>query len=118
MASSLVKFMGSAESNDRGNLYWGRVSEDGLPFRGEKPPMYRENEYEDNIVKISDPKNGTFDTADKEQNAAYMKVLDGIVNGWYSQLFIDRWRDEETGHYHVYIEWVEHFLEDSKSTYN
>jgi len=116
MSNSLVKFTDRKDGNGRGELYWGRADIDGLPYRGHKAPAFRQDEFDERVVRVGDPKNGTFFTGDPEQNKAYLKVMDGIVNSWYQLVFIDRWREEGSSAHHVYIEWVEYFLEDGKPT--
>jgi hypothetical protein len=114
MSNSLVKFTSRKDGNGRGNLYWERADVDGLPFRGHSAPTYRNEEFEDRVVRVADPKNGTFYTGDPEQNAAYLKVMDGIANSWYHIVFVERWRAEGDKYHHVYVEWLEYFLEDGK----
>jgi|TARA_Y100000385_G_C13059312_1_gene623534 hypothetical protein len=116
MSNSLVKFTNQKDGNGRGNLYWNRADLDGLPFRGHTPPSFRSEEFEERVVRVADPKNGTFYTGDEEQNKDYLKVMDGITNGWYHMLFIERWREEGDKNHHVYVEWVEYFLEDGNPT--
>jgi hypothetical protein len=112
MTNSLVKFTNRKDGNGRGELFWGRAGVDGLPFRGQAAPSYRDEEFEERVVRVADPKNGTFYTGDEEQNTAYLKTMDGIANGWFHMVFIDRWRDEGDSEHRIYIEWVEYFLED------
>jgi len=116
MSNSLVKFTNRKDGNGRGQLFWNRADVDGLPFRGQMAPLLREEEYEERVVRVADPKNGTYYTGDEEQNAAYLKVMDGISNGWYHLIFVDRWREDGDRHHYVYIEWVEYYLEDGKPT--
>lgn len=116
MPNSLVKFTDRKEGNGRGNLFWSRADVDGLPFRGKQAPVFRNEEFEERVVRVADPKNGTFYTGDSEQNAAYLKVLDGAANNWYQVVFIDRWRNDGDNHHHVYVEWLEYFLEDGNPT--
>lgn len=116
MANSLVKFTSRKDGNGRGQLFWNRADVDGLPFRGQMAPILREEEYEERVVRVADPKNGTYYTGDPEQNAEYLKVMDGISNGWYHLIFVDRWREPEDKHHYIYIEWVEYYLEDGKPT--
>jgi len=89
--SSLIKFTNRTDGNGRGKVYWGRADRDGLPFRGAAAPTYTEDEFQDRVVRVADPKNGTFDTGDEEQNKQYLAVLDGIANGWFQLIHIDRW---------------------------
>jgi hypothetical protein len=116
MSNSLVKFTSRKDGNGRGELFWGRADIDGLPFRGHNPPSMRQDEFEERVVRVADPKNGTFYTGDDEENAAFLKVMDGITNSWYHMIFIERWREEGDKHHYVYVEWVEFFLEDGKPT--
>jgi len=116
MSNSLVKFTNRKDGNGRGTLFWNRADVDGLPFRGNMAPVLREEEYEERIVRVADPKNGTYYTGDDEQNSAYLKVMDGISNGWYHLIFVDRWREADDKYHYIYIEWVEYFLEDGKPT--
>lgn len=116
MTNSLVKFTSRKDGNGRGELFWGRAGVDGLPFRGQAAPSYREEEYDERVVRVADPKNGTFYTGDEEQNKAYLKIMDGITNGWFQMIFIDRWRDEGDTNHRIYMEWVEYFLEDGTGT--
>jgi hypothetical protein len=112
MANSLVKFTNRKEGNERGQLFWDRADVDGLPFRGHQAPLYKNEEYEDRLVRVADPKNATFYTGDNEQNLAYLKVMDGVANSWYQLVFIERWREEKDKHHYIYAEWLEYFLED------
>lgn len=112
MSNSLIKFTSHKEGNGRGQLYWERASLDGLPFRGHQAPLLRNDEYEERVVRVADPKNGTFYTGDSVQNEDYRKVMDGIANSWYKLVFIERWRADNDKHHHVYVEWLEYFLED------
>jgi hypothetical protein len=45
--------------------------------------------------------------------------MDGVANGWFHLLFIDRWREDKDKRHYIYAEWVEYFLEDgSPAPYN
>jgi hypothetical protein len=112
MSNSLVKFANRTDGNGRGKLHWGRAGKDGLPFRGDVVPSYTDAEFEERLVRVADPKNGTFDTGNEEENKEYLKVLDGVSNGWFQLIFIERWRDEGQKNHTVYIEWLEYFMED------
>jgi len=115
---SLAKFVDrTTTGNGRGSLFWGRAGVDGAPFRGVTPPTYTDDEFQEKVVKIADPKNGRFDTTDQDQNKKYMAVLDGIANGWFQLIFIERLYDSDKKM--VYIEWVEYFMEDgARTTHN
>lgn len=112
MANGLIKFANRDYESDRGKLYWGRASHDGLPFRGHAPPTLTSDEFDQRVVRVADPKNGTFNTGDAEQNRQYMSVLDGVANGWFQLIHIDRWRPEGENSIYVYAEWLEVCLED------
>jgi len=112
MSNSLVKFTDQKDGNGRGNLFWGRADVDGLPFRGKQAPSFRSEEYEERVVRVADPKNSTFYTGDEKENADYLKVMDGVANGWFHLVFIERWREDGDKKHYIYMEWVEYFLED------
>ena len=102
MPNSLIKFIDKTDGNGRGQLYWGRASVDGLPFRGPEAPLLREEEFDDRLVRVA------------EQNKTYLEVMDSAANGWFHIMFIDRWREEDDKHHYVYLEWLEYFLEDGQ----
>lgn len=116
MSSSLLKFIGDRGDNQRGQLHWGRADLDGAPFRARNGvvPLLRNDEMDERLVRIADPRNGLFYTGDPEENAKYLKVMDGIANNWYQQVYIKRWRKKGNDHPHVYIEWLEYYMEDGK----
>lgn len=112
MPTSLVKFASRIDGGDRGKLYWGRADIDGAPFRGQQPPLLSQEEFEARVTKVADVKNGTFRTWVEEDNKGYLDVLDKIANSWAECVFVERWRDVESGRHAVYIEWIEYYLED------
>ena len=112
MQNSLMKFANRTDAGDGRQLYWGRAATDGLPFRGRHAPTLTEDEFEERTVRVADPKHGTFDTSIAAENKAILHVVDGVANGWYQLLFIERWREEGSKHHIVYCEWLEYFLED------
>jgi hypothetical protein len=116
MTNSLIKFASHKNGGERGDLFWSRAGVDGLPFRGKQAPPFRNEEFEERCVRVADPKNGTFYTGDLEENTAYLKVMDGVANGWFHLLFIDRWRSEDDKQHQIYAEWVEYYLEDGSAT--
>jgi hypothetical protein len=116
MPNNLIKFVNKTEGNGRGNIFWGRADIDGLPFRGNEAPLLRDEEFEDRLVRVADPKNATFYTGDKEQNKKYLETMDGVANGWFHLVFVERWREDKDKHHHVYMEWLEYFLEDGQPT--
>ena len=116
MPNNLIKFVNKTDGNGRGNLFWGRADIDGLPFRGKEAPLLRTEEFEDRLVRVEDPKNATFYTGDEEQNIKYLEVMDGVANGWFHLVFVERWREDGDKRHHVYMEWLEYFLEDGQPT--
>lgn len=122
MANSLVKFLNRQGGNGRGKLYWGRSDVDGLPYRGFNAPNLTEEEYEDRVVRVADPHNGTFHTWIPEENAAFLEVMDKNLNGWAGVLFQDNWKEKveidgqvQLRHVH-YVVWAEYYLEDGSRT--
>ena len=113
MADGLVKFMSQSSDNGNGRLFWGRAHVDGAPFRGE-PSILTEDEYEARKSKVGDPHNNTFDLNEPSENAAYLGVLNMIVNKWATLLHIERMITVE--HKKVYIEWIQWFFEDGGGT--
>ena len=116
MPNNLIKFVNKTDGNGRGNLFWGRADIDGLPFRGKEAPLLRTEEVEDRLVRVADPKNATLYTGDEEHNSKYLEVMDVVSNGWFHLVFIERWREDGDKSHHVYMEWLEYFLEDGQPT--
>jgi len=104
---SLIKYAREA----RPDVHWGRVELDGFPFRGKEVPLLKEEEFADRTTKTFDAKNGTFYTGDKEQNSLYLEVMDKAANGWWSIIFIERWRNPGDNHMWIYIEWIEGYVQ-------
>lgn len=123
MGSSLVKFLNQQQGgNGRGKLFWGRLDKDGLPFRGPFAPNLTEDEYEERVVRVADPHNGTFRTWIPEENNAYLEVIDKVLNGWAVTLYQDTWKqrikiDGKLQRRPVhYLVWAEYYLEDGSRT--
>lgn len=112
MSHSLVKFTTQTNGNGRGKLYWGRADIDGLPFRGAGPPLLTQDEFDQRVVRVADPQNGTFRSWVEKENKAYLEVCDKILNGWARCVFVDRWRDKQHDRHVIYIEWACYYLED------
>lgn len=107
--TSLVKFANRKTSTDGRPLHWSRADTDGAPFRGTMPFM-TEDEYEQKVVRVGDPKVAFFDMTDPDARKAYLDVVDGIVNKWYELVFIQRFLSMEPPLH--YVEWIEYFYED------
>jgi hypothetical protein len=111
---SLIKYVNQTDGGERGPLHWGRAKVDGFPFRGQNPPLMREEEAAERLVRVSDFRNGDFDISDPAQNKSFCNVMDGITIGWFELVFIDRFRDPEKTR--IYVEWVEYYMEDGTAT--
>lgn len=96
------------------DVYFNRVSLDGVPFRGEAP-LLKNSEADDRLVQVADAKNGTFYTGDPVANASYLEIMDRIANSWYQLIFVERWRNDGDNYHHVYIEWLERYMQDTKA---
>lgn len=117
---SFLKFRGES-GDDRGQLYWSRASQDGLPFRGPAAPLLRDAEFEEYTERVEDVKIATFDTSQPYQRLpqgapkprTYQEVLDGILSGWFKVLSRKhKWVDVDGKPVmFVYIEWSEPVLE-------
>lgn len=108
-----MRFADRQSSGDR-RLFWDRVGQDGLPFRGATAPFLTDEEYESRVVTVADARNAMFDTTVKEQNQQYLDVMECCLNGWFRLLHIERfWTGPDgkktTRHY---VEWVEYYKED------
>lgn len=115
MSSSLVKFFGkqspgkAAGASTDQRVYWNRAERDGLPFIGANPPMLTDEEYEERVTRVAYPQNGYFDSLDPIENAAYMEIIDGVLNGWYQLIHLQRFWQRTTKHY---IEWSAYYMQD------
>jgi len=72
--------------------------------------MMTNQEFDDRLVRVHDPKNGIFDVTNDEDNKRYLEIMDGLANGWYQLIYINRQFDEEKRL--VYVEWLESYMED------
>ena len=109
--SGILKYMKASTPN----LFWGRASYDGVPFRGAIAPMLREEEYEVRAIRVCDAKVRTFDMSEPDDAAAYRDVLDRVMNGWYTITHTQRNWDPDKKCMIVYVEWVEQYMEDSRT---
>jgi hypothetical protein len=134
MATSLVKFSNQrmANGNGKDRLFWGRVEEDGLPYRGTSPPMMTGPEFEEALVANGDFHKRTFDLSLPDDSKAYDEIMDRVASGWYrlgpdpqgnnpKKFFTKvRYRDPQTGErrvrvlVQVYVEWYERFMQDGR----
>src|ERR1035438_6202813 len=106
--SSIVKYVGEQnEAKHGGPLQWPGLFD--LPMRGEVG-LLKERELEEFFEETRDFHCDTFDLGDADQLKAYKETMDRVLNGgWYVQIYIDRWRDTETGQRFVYLEWAQRY---------
>jgi len=118
MPPSLVRFAGRNRSADGRSLFWDRADRDGLPFRGNHAPSFREEEFEDRTIRVADVRNAFFDTTDPTQNKQFLDVMECIFNGWFFQVHLERFWVGPNGQRTTkhYLEWVEYYLEDGSRT--
>lgn len=109
MQHSFAKYA-KIKTDDKGTpLHWNRASVDGAPFRGHVPPVLKGEDDDKSIHRVKDAKWRTFDLTIPEEGAAYQEVVDKIVNGLYSLIYIKRFVKNELKHY---VEWAEHYIEE------
>ncbi len=108
---SLVKFTNRHVHRGQ-RMYWGRASEDGLPYRGAAPPSLTQDEAETRLHRVGDPFEETYDLSKPEEKADWLGVMDGIINHWFQCLFIRRWETPSNPHGYVRCAWAEYCLED------
>lgn len=106
--ASLQKFFAQQERRGQ-KLFWGRAAQDGAPFRGAAPPLFTDDEYDQRVVRVVDVRAEFFNLDEAADKAAYLEVLDGVANGWFTMIFIERFRGGANAHY---VEWAEFYLED------
>lgn len=112
MASSLIKYHEQKQQGGK-HLFWNRIHEDHIPFRGSHDPMLTEDERESRVVRIAETHARFFDMGDPKEADEYVRLLDRAMNGWYKILYLDRFWRRTTKHY---VEWAEYYLEDGKPT--
>lgn len=113
MGSSLIRYAASQRTSGDQQLFWGRIHQDGLPFRGHGAPMLTEDEFETRVNRVADAKNGFFDTHNPAENAKFLQICEAACNGWYRIVYLERFWRKTTKHY---VEWVEYYLEDGNPT--
>lgn len=113
MSSSLVKYATRDKAQDGRNLYWARVEEDGLPYRGKHAPVMPDEEYEARTRRVADFRNAFFAVEDQGQNKQFLDVMECIANGWFYLAHIERFWQGKPVHY---VEWIEYYMEDGSRT--
>lgn len=87
------------------SLFWERAAVDGLPYLGPAVPR-TEAQYQAETAPVRIFRNGTFDTADPGQNAAYCDVMTRCCNRWFVLVRQEPIKDTTR----VYIEWIERYI--------
>lgn len=109
---SFIKAQENYDKNCRGSLHWHRASVDGAPFRvSGRPPLLKNEEYEQSLERVYDAKVDTFDISIPEQKQKLENILDNAANQWFRILHMDRKFVETKGTWLVYVEWLETFME-------
>lgn len=107
--NSLFRFASRDSSGQE--LHWGRVFDDGVPFRGSTAKMYRsDDEWQENTYKFGQVQIGRFDITDPEQMKRYCDILTSAVNGFFRILVHNPQYDPEKKM--NYLEWIEYFMQD------
>lgn len=102
---------------------WGRVDEDGAPYRGAKVPLLRGDEGDQLLERVTDLFYGTFDTSKPDQkhfNHTLGDVLYGYGNGWYNiRSWREQWHTPTDGPptMYVFVVWDIPYME-LKASYN
>ena len=102
----ITKYLNEQGEAHGGNLHWPGLN--GLPVRG-SVGLLKDDELDEFFEVACDFHCREFDLADPEQLKAYTEVMDRIVNGWYTRLFVDNYRDPEKGTRKVYLEWQQSY---------
>lgn len=113
MPNSLVKYASTVKSVNGKRVFWDRINQDGVPFRGAFAPMMTEDEYEVRAVRVGDYRTGFFDVRDTEQTKLFQDVMECCINGWFQMMYIERFWNQTNCHY---VEWVEYYMEDGSRT--
>lgn len=80
----------------------------GLPFRGHSEPLLRQDEVDQDIEAVHDFHEAEFCLNDPEDHFEYTRVMNTIVAGLATLIFIDRYRDTDNKR-KVRLEWTENF---------
>lgn len=101
------------------DLFWGRASLDGAPFRG-SAPSFTTAEFESQTERVWDSKFGVFNTSQPDQaimGRTLQEVMDGCLSGLYRILHrAHQWSEDEDSKQPImfqYIEWAEPYIEAS-----
>jgi hypothetical protein len=114
--SSFLKYSERPEicqGNGRGPISFARAHLDGMPFRG-KPPLLREEEFQDVCETLYDTFVDIFDLSVPAQKERLTGILDKAANRWFNILRMsEQWTKTADGHdtVKVYIIWTEPYKE-------
>lgn len=105
--SSIVKFVGEQADQHGGQLAWPGWF--GFPTRGPIPLGLPQDKFDSSFEVVGDFHKKEFDLSEPDQDAEYTKVMDRIVNGWYTLHYIDRVRHPKSGRRKIYLEWIQRY---------
>lgn len=126
--STYSKLAESRQKTERGEVFWSRVAQDGVPFRSSGPvPLMTEDEYDLQTNVVKDPKVGTFNTSIPDMRLpvgdpsarTYQEILENIQSGAFELIFRDHsWHRiaDDPPIMFVYIEWSEVYREPKRNT--
>src|SRR5262245_30909026 len=80
-----------------------------MPYRGGQIPLLTQEEIDRHGDVHHDFHSKEFDLTNAEHKAEYDSIMDHIVNGWYSLVFIDRYREPESKKRYAYVEWTQRY---------
>jgi len=112
MAGSIDDFFNNRSRHGGKKVFTNRIGDDGVPFRGFQPPNLREDEYDQRVVRVAEPRVEEFDMTQSKDKQRYLTVLKGAAEGYFRIIFLDRFHKGSTKHY---VEWIEFYNEDGQA---
>lgn len=102
---SLLKYVEESGGDSRGRLFWGRAGIDKAPFRGQQPPMLRDEEFRRLAERVYDADVRVFHLWLEDDRKAYQDVLDKIINNYYRPIRREYLPVPEQKSFAVLLEW-------------
>lgn len=100
---SYLKQIMPAKDGNRGEVHYGRVDTDGIPFRG-KPLLLKPEEFEKFAEPVSDVFVRLFDVSQAEQATALQAVIDEAANETCEILRMEEYPSTDgNGEFHLYV---------------
>lgn len=107
---SLQKFFSEQDKDThRGLLFW--PGHNNYPVRGPHAPLLKASELDTSLEIVADFHEKEFDLTVAADHTEYVSIMDRIVAGWYTLIYIDRWRDTTNNHRMVRLEWAQRYSE-------